>query len=175
MNNNIEIVDNFLEQEEFDKLQTLIMTANKFPWFYLDGIDYKKDIDKFQFYHTFYDNSAPCSSFMEQLHSILNLVDPISILRIKANLLTRTPNIVENTFHVDIASWKFSSEIIKQCTTSIFYMNTNNGYTKFEDGTKVESVANRMVTFPANMKHRGTSCTDEKVRVVINFNYFSSK
>jgi len=51
-------------------------------------------------------------------------------------------------------------------------MNTNNGYTKFEDGTKIESVANRMVFFSSNMKHTGTSCTDEKIRVVINFNYF---
>ena len=63
-------------------------------------------------------------------------------------------------------------EKLKQWTTSIFYVNTNNGYTKFEDGTKVESVANRMLTFPANMKHIGTSCTDEQTRVVINFNYF---
>ena len=51
-------------------------------------------------------------------------------------------------------------------------MNTNDGYTEFEDGTKVESVANRLVTFPANLKHTGTSCTDEKTRIVINFNYF---
>ena len=109
---------------------------------------------------------------MEQLHSILDLVDPISILRIKANLLTRTPNIVKNTFHVDIDNLENSSETIKQWTTSIFYMNTNNGYTKFEDGTKVESVANRFISFPANLKHTGTSCTDEKTRVVINFNYF---
>ena len=58
-------------------------------------------------------------------------------------------------------------------TTSIFYMNTNNGYTEFENGAKVESVENRMVVFPAEMKHRGTSCTDKKIRVVINFNYFT--
>ena len=51
-------------------------------------------------------------------------------------------------------------------------MNTNNGYTIFEDGAKVESVANRMITFPANVKHKGTSCSDEKTRVNINFNYF---
>ena len=63
-------------------------------------------------------------------------------------------------------------KILSQITTSIFYVNTNNGYTKFEDGTKVESVANRLVSFPANKKHTGTSCTDEKTRVVINFNYF---
>ena len=66
-----------------------------------------------------------------------------------------------------------SEEKQKQWTTSILYVNTNNGYTKFEDGTIVESVANRLVSFPSNMKHTGTSCTDEKTRVVINFNYFS--
>jgi hypothetical protein len=50
-------------------------------------------------------------------------------------------------------------------------MNTNNGYTEFEDGTRVESVANRFISFPVGMKHRGTSCTDKKTRVVINFNF----
>ena len=130
----MKIEDDFLNQSEFDKLQTLMMSADEFPWFYLDGIDYETDIDKFQFIHIFYDSGAPQSAFMKQLYSILNLVDPISILRIKANLLTRTPNIVENTFHVDLASWKFPPEKIKLTTTSIFYMNTNNGYTKFEDG-----------------------------------------
>ena len=97
-------------------------------------------------------------------------IKAVSLWRIKANLLTRTPNIVENSFHVDMT--KLPEEKLKQWTTAIFYVNTNNGYTEFEDGTKVESVANRMVTFPANLKHRGTSCTDEKTRVVINFNYF---
>ena len=63
-------------------------------------------------------------------------------------------------------------EKLKQWTTSIFYINTNDGYTKFEDGTKIESIANRMITFPANINHTGTSCTDEQTRVVINFNYF---
>ncbi len=66
-----------------------------------------------------------------------------------------------------------SEEKLKQWKTSIFYVNTNNGYTKFEDGTIVESVANRMVIFPANIKHTGTTCSDEKRRVVINFNYYT--
>ena len=95
----------------------------------------------------------------------------LALTRIKANLFTRTSTIVENEFHVDITD--LSEETQKQWTISIFYMNTNNGYSEFEDGTKVESVANRMVTFPANVKHTGTSCTDEKTRVVINFNYFA--
>ena len=67
---------------------------------------------------------------------------------------------------------KLGEEKLKHWTTAIFYLNSNNGYTEFEDGTKVESVANRFVSFPSTLKHRGTSCTDENVRVVINFNYF---
>jgi len=55
--------------------------------------------------------------------------------------------------------------------TSIFYVNTNNGCTVFEDGTEVKSVGNRLVTFPGNTLHTGRNCTDEKCRVLINFNY----
>jgi len=168
----MKIEDNFLKQEEFDKIQKLMMEPSPFPWFYADRIVFDDDVDKFQFIHAFYDNHMPMSPFSNELDSIINIIQPFSIVKIRAKLLTRTPEIVESTFHVDIP---LSEENLKQRTTSIFYVNTNNGYTKFEDGTIVESVANRMVTFPANIKHTGTSCTDEKRRVVINFNYFSNR
>ena len=51
-------------------------------------------------------------------------------------------------------------------------MNTCNGYTHFEDGSKVHSVANRLAIFPSTMFHSGSTCTDKDMRVVINFNYF---
>ena len=57
-------------------------------------------------------------------------------------------------------------------TALIFYLNTNNGYTKFEDGTVVKSIANRLLTFPTLCKHTSSSCTDVEARVNINFNYF---
>ena len=119
----------------------------------------------------FYFNNAPTSPFLEILTPIINKIESISLGKIKANLLTRTPNIIENTFHIDESGWP--EEKLKRLTTSIFYVNTNNGYTKFEDGTKVESIANRMVTFPTNMKHKGTSCTDKQTRIIINFNYYT--
>ena len=172
----MKIEDDFLAQEDFDKIQDLIMGDN-FAWFYKPTIDYPEEEyneRKFQFSHLFYGDSIPQSPFMNELNPILNIIKPISIYRIKANLLTRTPDIIENSFHVDIGALKNSPEKLKQWTTSIFYMNTNNGYTKFEDGTKVECIANRMLTFPSNMKHTGTSCTDEKRRIVINFNYLAN-
>ena len=166
----MKIEDNFLKQEEFDKIQKLMDEPSPFPWFYADRIVFEDD-DKFQFIHAFYDNHMPMSPFSNELDSIINIIQPFSIVKIRAKLLTRTPEIVESTFHVDIP---LPEEKLKQWTTSIFYINTNNGYTKFEDGTIVESVANRMLSFPANMKHCGTSCTDERRRVVINFNYFEN-
>ena len=131
------------------------------------------DTDRFQFFHLFYRNIPQSPLFNELIH-ILEIINPIALYRIKANLLTKTTDIVKNSFHTDINELKNSPEKLKQWTTSIFYINSNNGYTEFEDGTKVESIANRMVTFPADLKHRGTSCSDEKTRVVINFNYFEN-
>jgi len=167
----MKIEDNFLKQEEFEKIQKLMDEPSPFPWFYADRIVFEDDVDKFQFIHAFYDNHMPMSPFSNELDSIINIIQPFSIVKIRAKLLTRTPEIVESTFHVDIP---LPEEKLKQWTTSIFYINTNNGYTKFEDGTIVESVANRMLSFPANMKHCGTSCTDERRRIVINFNYFEN-
>ena len=173
----MKIVDDFLDQKEFDNLQAFMMGL-KFSWNYNSTIDYSDDLNKFQFIHLFYDLGSPRSPLGDKLNSILQKIQPTAVIRIKANLLTRTPKIVENDYHVDISNYDDENrktiflEKLKQLTTSIFYLNTNNGYTKFEDGTKVESVANRMVSFSADMKHFGTSCTDENTRIVINFNYF---
>ena len=158
-NEKIKIEDNFLVQEDFDKIQKRMM-GYSFPWFYNDG---DKDMKYLHFQHTFEVSKD------ENMSLILAVLNPVSVFRIRALLLAKTSIIVESTLHSDL--FGAPEEKIKQWTTSIFYVNTNNGYTKFEDGTKVESVANRMLTFPTNMKHAGTSCTDEKTRVVINFNY----
>jgi hypothetical protein len=169
-NEKIKIEDNFLDQEDFNSLQQILTTPSGFSWIFNSAIDHPDNEDKFQFIHIFYADNVPRSNGFEQLRPFLVALDPISIWRIKTNLLTRTATIVKNTFHTDMSH--LSEEKLKQWTTSIFYVNTNNGYTIFEDNTKIESVANRMLTFPANMKHTGTSCTDEKIRVIINFNYF---
>jgi hypothetical protein len=93
-------------------------------------------------------------------------IKPIAWLRIKANLNPWFPEQKQNSFHTDVTGM---GDI--PFWTSIFYMNTNNGYTLFEDGTKVGSVGNRLVTFPGTMRHTGCCCTDQKCRVLINLNY----
>ena len=168
-NGNIKIEDNFLDQKEFDKLQQILMGNSTFAWYYLDKIVSDGD-ERFQFIHLFYASSQWQNEGII-LQEIAKKIEPAILVKINAKLITQTPNIVQNKFHVDLADF-LSIDLLKKATTSIFYINTNNGYTIFKDGTRVESVANRMVSFPANMEHAGTSCTDENIRVLLNFNYF---
>ena len=78
--------------------------------------------------------------------------------------------VIEHGFHHDVTDSEFHP-IKDHMKTSIFYMNTCDGYTKFEDGTVVESVANRFVTFPNHTEHTGTTTSNSDYRLVINFNY----
>jgi hypothetical protein len=161
----VKIIDNFLSKEVFEKLQNTLL-GNSFDWYYNSFVDYKNKPNKqFQFIHFFFNNNWRGSNF-NLIEPIINIIKPFSLVRIKANLLTKTENIIANEFHKDFDN-------VKNLTTGIFYINTCNGYTIFKDGTKVESIANRFVSFDSQLEHTGTSCTDENIRVLINFNYFT--
>tara|TARA_B100001564_G_C20329660_1_gene529582 strand:+ start:122 stop:634 length:513 start_codon:yes stop_codon:yes gene_type:complete len=84
------------------------------------------------------------------------------IIRSKINNNLASQEIREHGFHVDTN---------KECNVLIYYFNTNNGYTLFENGDKVESVANRLIKFKSNLRHTGTTCTDQPNRYVLNVNY----
>jgi len=172
---NYEIQDNFLPDKQFEILQKILL-SNKVPWHFQEYVDYELEegLNTFQFTHVFYNEKNGILQNHEILFPIVDILDPLKLNRIKANLITITPKIVKNQFHTDVgaSSARHVSEYMKKWTTAIFYVNTNNGYTELEDGTIIESVANRLVKFPANIEHRGTSCTDKKIRIVINFNYF---
>jgi hypothetical protein len=162
----VKIIDNFLSTEIFEKLQNTLL-GNNFDWYYNSYIDYANKPNKqFQFVHFFFNNNWRGSNF-NLIEPIINTIKPFSLVRIKANLLTKTESIIANQFHKDF-------EKINNLTTGIFYINTCNGYTLFKDNTKVESVANRFVSFDSQLEHTGTSCTDENIRVLINFNYFTN-
>ena len=168
----MKIEDNFLNEEEFIQLQQFI-TSNHFCWHYNDTIvnwpPLREHEHQFQFIYMFFQHDlGPNRNFhiMEPILKKLK-IDNSNIIRVKANLTTRTEKHDESEFHTDV-------ETNKIATTSIFYINTTNGYTEFKDGTKVEGIANRMVTFPSDTYHRGVTSTDNKIRVVVNFNYIGA-
>jgi hypothetical protein len=161
-----EVIDNFLDETSFAILKSVMM-EDEFPWFWNDAIldTSKTTKDQYQFTHAFYKNHSIHSSYFDIVRPIVEKINPIAIMRIKANLNPRTENIIEHGYHIDLYNAPTNHR------TSVFYVNTNNGYTKFEDGTKVESVENRLISFKTPIRHTGSTCNDVNRRVVINFNY----
>ena len=96
---------------------------------------------------------------------IVKYLNPESLIRIKANLIPKTEFRHVFEYHTDTLSKSNGRK------TAIYYVNSNNGVTILEDGTEIESIGNRLVIFDQKISHTGTTCTNEKVRCLINFNY----
>ena len=161
----MKIIDNFLDEDEFKVIQHYL-TADDFPWYLSDSITkHKHGLDQFQFSHLFYDISKPyLQNYSNFLTPLFNKLQAKYILRVKANLRPRTTQGVLSDYHTDL-------DLNQQ--TAIYYLNTNNGYTKFQQNglQDVPSVANRLVTFYGGLKHCGCSATDSNYRIVLNINY----
>jgi len=171
--NDFIVNDNFLAKEEFITFSNSIIELN-FPWNFSSTMTpYDPESTPGFFVHIVYDSNVPTSPVYDSLFTILNQLNVAVILRIRLNLNHRLPEPYYSPFHSDTED--MSKDIATRWTTSILYINTNNGYTEFEDGTKVESVANRLVTFPSNIRHRIVTQTDEQTRILINFNYLKEE
>jgi len=158
------IRDNFLNPVNYGIIKDTMLYA-EFPWYYNNGIvDKTTENTKydFQFTHRFYEDTV-ISNYYNMLLPLLNDLDYKALIRVKANLTTITPDHYCTGMHTDQTF---------QCKTALYYVNTNNGWTEFENGDKIESVANRLVIFDTLTNHTGYTCTDESVRCVININYF---
>ncbi len=165
----IKITDNFMPQKVLEEYENIF---KEIFWF-TEKVLYEgatcDPIDNFMLTHNFYDQYKPQSQlFSSHIDPLLSHMQVRSLIRVRANLTTRTEKIIKHGFHIDN---KFLVNT-DTCFTSILYLNTNNGYTEFENGTKVESIKNRLITFPISYRHTGTTCTDKSFRSVINFNYF---
>ena len=167
----MEIIDNFLETETFEMIRGYFFGPQVAWKFNPYKVCAEEKLDSFQFTHTIY-HAMRYPIFKEMS---MEALDPIffklehehggmdTVLRIKANLTPRTIEPEYTDYHKDTS---------QNNITAIYYLNTNNGFTRFEDGQKVESVSNRMLLFDAQTNHSGVTCTDEKVRGVLNINYF---
>jgi hypothetical protein len=161
------IIDNFLPKENFKILKTLMLN-NTFPWFYQPEVNYagKEDKDNFFFYftHTFYNNYNSNSNVFDIIKSnLLDFIDIKSLIRVKGNMY---PNQGVNRLNGSHIDYEFTHK------GAIFYINTNNGRTILDKKIKIDSVENRILFFDPSIKHDSENCTNQKVRVNININYF---
>ena len=173
-----EVIDDFLPSSIFDKLQNLLLPFEKkggteeVAWYYVPAGNVVKGVGNFDpttsdwrlFYliHMVY-NHTITSPLYEAIMPHLKPLDIKALIRLKINMYPNTETFKEHGMHTDLP---FSHK------AAILSINTCNGYTKLEDGTKIDSVANRMLLFDPSKPHTPSTTTDQPVRVNININYF---
>ena len=173
------VIDNFLDEKYFDSLVTLFTDKTKkgntiMPWFFQSSIVYgeghknwPEDQGKlFYMAHMIYHRNVPASPHYDDLIPLLNKLDARCVLRIKANLFPNTEILHEHPMHADYSFFH---------SAAVLSLNTCDGYTKLKDGTKIDSVANRILLFDASEKHCSTTTTNVPARINININYIQEQ
>ena len=163
----VELIDNFLPEENFKLLVEAILSQS-FPFYHQDYITNSTEqsgIDHVNFTHLLHFKTVPASTYYPFVYEnfISKISDLRSIIRSKVNCYPRTDKNVLHAFHQDF---------LYPHRALILSLNTCDGYTVFEDGTKIDSISNRAVIFDASVSHASTSCTNQKCRWNIIVNYF---
>ena len=158
----MEVIQNFIKEKSvFDSIKNLLMSSD-FPYYYNDFTASELDKSNFFFGHVLHINGEPRSSFFNQVAMpLLGRLNFNYLHRVKINLYTKQEKHFVSELHRDMDV---------NHSVALFSVNTNNGYTLFEDGTKVPSVENQCLIFNGSLKHSSANQTDEKVRININLN-----
>ena len=186
-----ELIDNFFPSIMFTKLKEILLPSDytegeqekyMISWFYIPHPASKTRSSRygefnesqtklnltnkksFYFTHLIYKNTILSSFLYDKITPHLKPLNIKSLMRIKINLFPNSgEKVQEHGMHTD---YDFNHK------AGILSINTCDGYTKLEDGTKIDSIANRMLLFDASKPHSSTTCTNQPVRMNINFNYF---
>tara|TARA_B100000035_G_C20850149_1_gene487048 strand:+ start:114 stop:644 length:531 start_codon:yes stop_codon:yes gene_type:complete len=172
--NGIEVIENFLKEEDFQQIEKFFLSPRS-QWRFIDFVVSKQQDNQKKdgyFVHSFKDLNP--STFQERfvespnINVLTKIIEEIKkklnfrqILRIRSSLFPRREYQEPDAFHVD---YQFDHKVC------IFYINTNNGYTLFKSGEKIDSVANRLLIFDGLKEHSTVVQTDTPARYIINFN-----
>lgn len=171
------IIKNVLSNEKADELERILMSDN-FPWYWNESTLYndnkfRQDTKIYQFTHNFISDNKENSDWCYLIYPIVRQIEfntnikVKSINRVKANLLTKmhlTDEETDSEIHTDIDLDNYYS--------FVYYVSDSDGDTVlYSDDKVIERARPRKNTglfFKSNMKHRGTSPSVNKRRVVIN-------
>lgn len=159
------VSENVLNQEDYKNLYDKLLRNDSIPLYYHCGVGANDDTD-FYFVHHIFDATNGWvgePSAIKVVKPILKDLGVKAIIRIKINFYARTEKIFKHSPHTDMGF---------KCKTALFYVNDNDGYTGFADGTKMPSKANTLINFDSQIPHYSTTCTDQNLRCTINLNYF---
>ena len=166
------IIDNYAPKEMLESFKENLY-SEQFPWYYHDYVAKAevKEPEEFYFTHTFFSDGESHtfgvnSDYFEKIIvplCFIRLGRNYELIRAKANLFTKRDKLVKYGLHTDYK--------IDKHTTWVYSLNTNNGYTEFEDGTKIPSIENQLLMFDGNIPHRSVGQTDTRARINLNINF----
>ena len=176
------VIDNFLDKEYFDSLVNLFSYKkdntpnNDMQWYFQSDPDNQKELlehthhiqsedNPFSFYlkHMLYIDHQIISLHYNNLIPLLEKLEVRALIRIKANLFPNTKIVEEYAMHLD---YPFSH------SGAVLSLNTCDGYTKLKDGTKIDSIANRILLFDTGKEmHCATTTSNDYARFNILVNY----
>jgi hypothetical protein len=171
-----QVIDNFLKYRDFEKLKDSIIDNVDFSWFMNNDVTSSYDVEETKSFqkqdwnwymtHTMY-LQIPYSTYFQQVSGLFakefDKLDHFKTwIRIKANLYPYTSEVKEHQKHQD---YPFTHK------AAVFSLNTCDGFTRMSDGTKIDSVENRIIIFDGSEYHNSSTTSNSKQRVNINFNW----
>ena len=176
------IKDNFLPDDLFTQLTDYVggwetpFRPNVY-WYYMNTSVNDGDGCP-QFTNMSYVNGKPLSNVYDVIDSLVfPTLRPLAVLRVKLNMTPRAVVQKRTPLHIDITGQPDESggyKYIPDYKVCILYLNDGDGYTYFDDGSIVETKANRAVLFDGDRYHGGAASTNANVRTVLNINYIPS-
>jgi hypothetical protein len=160
------IIDDFLPEEDFKSIRD-IMLSPSMPWYYTPKVNDEYDVGNGHYFiHLFHHCGMPSSPFFNRVKPLIKKLKMTEIMRIKGNMYPTLGREHVDGMHVD---YPYPHQ------GAILYVNTNNGCTIMDNGSRINSVANRLLMFDPSRPHDSSYPTDTKVRVNININYYTKE
>ena len=161
-------LDNFLSEKEFKRLTDI------YPRLPLKFNGYVASLDnplneEWNWYatHTFYKDGVKRSEYFQEIYDMFiphfkKIGIDSDLLRMKLNCYPRTEVMREHKQHNDYDNLNQGA---------IFSLNTCDGFTRLPDGSKADSIENRIFFFDASRYHNSSTTTTAPARYNINFNF----
>ena len=167
---NYKIINNFLEKDNFLKLQEYLFSKD-ILWNHL-FYGHNKEIGKpgigFYIYEIYKEYQPVSEIFNKFILNIMKKLKAISIIYVRANLIIHKNKEESCDWHVD--------NMGSNSKTAVFYMNNCNGYTVLKlnnnEEIKVSSEENKILIFDKDILHKVVGQTNIEKRIVLNINYY---
>ena len=167
------IIDNFLNQEELDTVKSNLVSTD-FPLYCIgdvsgveESLNMRKENWNFYLSHLFFNGDDIKSNYYRDVYKMfipkIKEIYPFkALMRIKLNFYPYNDTLREHPVHVDTHYSHYGA---------LFSLNTCDGFTRLHDGTKVDSIENRMLFFDPSLPHNSSNTTNDYGRSNINFNF----